>query len=214
MAPISGRLFKTIFHVTKWFDFFAETPTLWFWRGPSFLTQIDIVDVALLHKNIGVLNHFSPYLASIIFQVLFESCSSSIFESSVNFYLIIDEWVDKRFSWKKSPANCCSDFHFVLHKCSRLSQKMHYYSPENSTHLFFKSMNRTFWMHLNFKAHLWVDWWCSRDLDVTSVSNGQSSWNIKTLLGWHRGLRLAYALTDNTKNAGNPILFQSIWGAV
>ena len=120
----------------------------------------------------------------------------------------------KDFLGKKSPANCCSDFHFVQHKCSRLSQKMHYYSPENSTHLFFKSMNRTFWMHLNFKAHLWVDWWCSRDLDVTSVSNGQSSWNIKTLLGWQRGLRLAYALTDNTKNAGNPILFQSIWGAV
>ena len=86
MARFLGRLFKTIFHVTKWFDFFAETPTLWFGRGPSFLTQIDIVDVALLHKNIGVLNHFSPYLASIIFWVLFESC---IFQLSE---LLPDHW--------------------------------------------------------------------------------------------------------------------------
>ena len=131
MAPISGRLFKTIFHVTKWFDFFAETPTLWFGRGPSFLTQIDIVDVALLHKNIGVLNHFSPYLASIIFQVLFESCSSSIFESSVNFYLIIDEWVDKRFSWKKNPLQIAALI-FILYyinvvvlvrKCTTILQR-------------------------------------------------------------------------------------------
>ena len=106
-------------------------PTLWFGRGPSFLTQIDIAHVALLHKNIGVLNHFSPYLASIIFQVLFESCSSSIFESSVNFYLIIDEWVDKRFSWKKNPLQIAALI-FILYyinvvvlvrKCTTILQR-------------------------------------------------------------------------------------------
>ena len=63
----------------------------------------------------------------------------------MNFYLIIDEWVDKSFLEKKMCKLLpCSHFHFVyINVVVLLVRKCSSTILQNSTHLFFQSMNRT-----------------------------------------------------------------------